>query len=148
MNIPRRSWAGATCVGSYDFLDKVLALTLAPLGVGVCLFLAYVALAAYDPEKRAKRKEQISMATLIVTFLVFTTCSNVVIRALQCDADFDDRSDRRGGTPVIRRRSKQHGCAGRTRSRDRIHRSRPPREMVARPKMSPNDWNATELRPL
>jgi hypothetical protein len=35
-----------------------------------------------------------TVVALIVSFLVFTTCSSVVIRALQCDGDFDDRSEK------------------------------------------------------
>ena len=42
--------------------------------------------------------------------------------------------------------SLQRGCSGRTRSRDMIHRSRTPREMIARPKMSQNESETTEIR--
>ena len=42
--------------------------------------------------------------------------------------------------------SLQRGCSGRTRSRERIHCSRTPREMIARPKMSQNESKTTEIR--
>ena len=42
--------------------------------------------------------------------------------------------------------SLQRGCSGRTRSRRRIHLSRTPREVIARPKMSHIERKTTEIR--
>ena len=41
--------------------------------------------------------------------------------------------------------SLQRECAARTRSGKRIHASRPSREMIARPKISRNEWKMAEI---
>ena len=41
--------------------------------------------------------------------------------------------------------SLQRECSARARSGKRIHASRPFREMIARPKISRNEWNTAEI---
>ena len=41
--------------------------------------------------------------------------------------------------------SLQHECSARARSGKSIHASRPLREMIARPKISRNEWKTTEI---
>ena len=85
----------ATCVGSHDYLDRLVAVTLIPLAILAFLLMIYAAGAPLleDKESREDLKASLSSAALVVSFLVFTTCSNTVLRSTMCDSEFDDTSE-------------------------------------------------------
>ena len=82
-----------TCVGDFDFLHTLQAMTIGPLAVTFVLFgsyFAYGCLRTRSQEDLMTFKRMVYNLFLLLTYCIFTTCSTVVIRALQCDSDFRD----------------------------------------------------------
>ena len=96
----------AGCVESYDFLDQLVLATLAPIGLAVGMLALFQTQHArllnawssaaledqdvLDEDAKLSLRNAFATVFLFGTYLVYTSCSSAVVRALQCDTGFDD----------------------------------------------------------